>query len=408
MKPKTRADGTILLAGAYGDVVKLYASAVKLGRRRLFLEIRHGYNVFVSPSGKRNKKPILTRRGLGLYLWESPRSAAEKEENKQSLILARSVYSQQEADALRDKEGYLLKQKQGDRDFLAYADNYLREYDKKDVRVIASALRAFRAFLASTDEYCTFTHSLPFKVLSRPMMQEFADYLMKTRKGEGALTIYKRFKKILNHAIDADGLLMRNPCAGVRIIADNSTIRKEILSPAEISQLLAYHHPQQSQEVRRAFIFSLFTGMRFCDVNALTWESVDMPNGVIRYEQSKTAGHSSASSVTIPITPTLLSVLGEPGPRSALVFRLPSYTMCLKCLKRWCKGAGIAKHITWHCARHTYGTGLLADGANIEVVRQLLGHASLEMTQKYLRAVDAQKRAAQNTWSDKFAGLVKN
>ena len=44
---------------------------------------------------------------------------------------------------------------------------------------------------------------------------------------------------------------------------------------------------------------------------------------------------------------------------------LPSHTMCLKALRHWVARAGIQKHITWHCARHSCGTNLLSNGANI-------------------------------------------
>jgi site-specific recombinase XerD len=56
--------------------------------------------------------------------------------------------------------------------------------------------------------------------------------------------------------------------------------------------------------------------------------------------------------------------------------------------------AGIKKHITWHCGRHTFGTQLLANGANIKVVADLLGHSSLKYVNTYVRAVDEQKKKA--------------
>ncbi|MBD5421358.1 MAG: tyrosine-type recombinase/integrase, partial [Bacteroides sp.] len=121
---------------------------------------------------------------------------------------------------------------------------------------------------------------------------------------------------------------------------------------------------------------------------------------LLKFEQSKTKGHSSQSQVIIPLNDTLLEIIGtpsDPNNRSELVFPLPSYEMCLKALQHWTKRAGITKHISWHCGRHSFACNILNNGANIKVVSSLLGHSSLQHTEKYLRAVDSLKQDAINS-----------
>ncbi len=48
------------------------------------------------------------------------------------------------------------------------------------------------------------------------------------------------------------------------------------------------------------------------------------------------------------------------------------------------KKAGIIKEVTLHTLRHTYATHLLEQGVNILVIKELLGHASIETTMVYL------------------------
>ena len=72
-------------------------------------------------------------------------------------------------------------------------------------------------------------------------------------------------------------------------------------------------------------------------------------------------------------------------------------TMCQNALRHWTKKAGIDKHITWHCGRHSFGTQLLNEGVNIKVVSTLFGHSSLRFTEKYVRAVDEEKKKAINS-----------
>jgi len=56
--------------------------------------------------------------------------------------------------------------------------------------------------------------------------------------------------------------------------------------------------------------------------------------------------------------------------------------------------AEIGKKVTWHCARHSFGTNLLISGADVRSVSGLLGHSSLIETQKYVRLMESLKEKA--------------
>lgn len=59
-------------------------------------------------------------------------------------------------------------------------------------------------------------------------------------------------------------------------------------------------------------------------------------------------------------------------------------------IRTLCRRAGIARRITPHTFRHTVATLLLRNGADIRVVQELLGHASITMTQRYTHVVKEQ------------------
>jgi site-specific recombinase XerD len=58
-------------------------------------------------------------------------------------------------------------------------------------------------------------------------------------------------------------------------------------------------------------------------------------------------------------------------------------------LKKIMRNLGITKKISFHCARHTFATSFLKVGGKVEMLKELLGHSSINQTMIYVHIVQA-------------------
>jgi len=127
--------------------------------------------------------------------------------------------------------------------------------------------------------------------------------------------------------------------------------------------------------------------MAWCDVRELTWNSI---KGIaMEYVRNKTK-----KPVRVTLNSAALSQLGERGKRGDYVFVLPTADGANKLLRGWVERAGIDKHITWHCARHSLGTNAGSKRNELLTIARLLGHTSTKHTVRYVHQDEELKKAA--------------
>ena len=286
-----------------------------------------------------------------------------------------------------------LNSKRRESGFIIYFRTYLKSYEKKDRRVIKQAFDRYLEFIKSHNP--KLLHANP----SREDIISFIDWLISNSRGSGAASTYARFRKVMRAAVK-DRAVRNDPCIDIQCPSSRTALTKDILSDSEIRDLLSVTIPSEWFDIRQAFIFSLYTGLRFCDVRKLTHRNIDFTNRLLILEQSKTKGRSSRSVVHIPLRKDIIGLINAPLHNDELLFRLPSHPTCMKYLRKWTVAAGISKHITWHCARHSFATNILKNGADIRVVADLLGHSGLKYVEIYTRAIDERKTAAVNSLPD--------
>lgn len=351
--------------------VKLRENVKSTGVKSLYLDI--------TTNGKRYKEY------LGIHLEPKPRTPIEKETRRQSKLLAESTRAKRELE-LQAQEYNITPAFKKSIDFVAYFQKFVDEYKNKDIRIVKYSKEWFVNYLATLK-----ITTIKPKQIDEKLCRGYLEYMQKGLNGETPYNYFTKFKRVINQAIK-DKLLIENPTAGIKVIRDEG-LKKEILSYKEIE--LLGKAECGNKDVKRAFLFSLFSGLRWCDVSELTYKNIDFANGVLNFSQSKTKHSSKNSSVRMVLSPMLIKLIGEPGEPTDKIFVLPSHTGALKSLKAWRKKAGIPKNITWHCARHSFAVNLLSEvGTDVKTVASLLGHSGLKYVDVYTRAIDEKKEKA--------------
>jgi integrase/recombinase XerD len=332
----------------------------------LYLDIYH--------SGKRSYEFLKQ-----LKLITKPSNPKERADNKNALDLAKKILSKRQY-VLEGNDYDITPAFKQNVDFVAFFKSFLDGYKKKDKRVIEACFSCFKVYLKEAE-----IKSLTAKELNESIVNEFKNYLSERLNGESPANYFKKFKLVIKQAL-RQGILIKNPALEISIKSKQG-IKKQILTPEEIQLLVKT--PCTNQELKKAFVFSLFTGLRFSDIQNLRWQNIDFNNGILNIVQEKTK-----EQVNLNLHRSALNAIGSPKKPKDLVFTLPSHTACTKGLKYWVNKAGINKTITWHCARHSFATNIIFFGADVNTASKLLGHTSFRYTERYTHIVKSLKDKA--------------
>ena len=361
-------------------MIKVFLRDKKLkhGKRGLYLDF---YPPIVHPE---TKKPT-RREHLRLYVYERPKAETEKNHNKETRILGENIRSQRQLEFQAGIYGFVTvrnKQKSLIDFFQSIADDK-KPSSKSNYESYLSILKHLKIF---ANDACAFGD------VSETFCADFKDYLLNEAgiSNNTASAYFDKFKYVIRLAFEQK-MLSDNPARNIKSIKLEET-QREFLTLDELQKLAATPFPEY-ESLRRASLFSALTGLRYSDIEKLTWAEVQRSaeNGdYIRFTQKKTK-----DTETLPISPDARELLGEAGAAGEKVFLYLNYSQCVY-LPFWTKRAGIERKITFHSFRHTHACIQLSLGTDIYTVSKLLGHRNIKTTQIYAKIIDETKRQAVN------------
>ncbi|KAB7529016.1 tyrosine-type recombinase/integrase [Flagellimonas olearia] len=334
--------------------VQLRSRTLKSGEKSLYLDIHH--------NGER------WREFLKIKLSPKDQSKIEKKR------VAERIRANRELELLSDETGH-VPQHLKKLNFFVFAENYIKNYKNKDVRIITSSIEKFK--LAVNNPRLTISSINP------KIMSSFKDYLIHDAglTGETAHNYFTRFKKILK-AAKIEGYLKEMPTVDIRFSNPNKddTLKKQVLDMDELQKLA--NTRCGNNEIKRAFLFACYTSLGLAEIRKLKWKNIN--KGRLITNRNKTG-----ELINNRLGQTANNILGKPKDNEDFIFNIQSLSDngANKAIRYWVKRAKIDKHITFYCARHTFACQLLINGANLKTVADAMGHSSTKSTLKYLNHI---------------------
>ena len=221
------------------------------------------------------------------------------------------------------------------------------------------------------------------------LMNDYVTY-KKTKLTNGTVDNYLRCLKAAFNVAVEEGIMPTNPMLALdRSHLKGTTYEREFLSVDEVKKLI--DTPCRRPDIKGAFLFSCFCGLRISDVRSLQWKHV-VTTGEKMY--LKITQFKTRRPLTIPLSRQAIKWMPERADAGEDDYIFPPLSKNMTVLDDWAKEAGIKKHVTFHVSRHTFATMELTMGADIYTTSKLLGHTSVATTQIYAKVINSKKEEA--------------
>jgi integrase/recombinase XerC len=272
--------------------------------------------------------------------------------------------------------------------FLDYLGSY-RGYSIHTVKAYARDLREFQGLLGG---------SYPDVVAPDQVRREMVVQFALSLKGQAPLTVRRKLTAIASfyHYLQDTGHSVASPARGLPLPKVAQCFPTCLTAEQAGALLEAAHTPWH----RAMIALLLFAGLRRSEVAAITLDDLDLENA-----QLLVRGKGAKQRI-VPLTPLVVEAIREYLPcrpqtesQHLFVSRVGGHPLHARVagrmLQHVLQRAGLGEeHITPHRLRHTFASHLIRSGVDVRTVQELLGHADLQTTARYLHSDTRTKQAA--------------
>lgn len=339
-----------------------------------------------------------------LSLWMSGRAKGKSTEaveinRRLDELRASAISIYREQSAVRERvtaeevKCLLLGMAFGQETLLSYFRSHIEYFEKRvGVNRVAKSVHTYRCAYEHVERFLLKRFRLsdiPFSALDRSFIDKFDLYLRTERQlAPNTIVLYmSRLHTVINKAIAA-GIITADPFAGYepsrperkRRYLTREELRRLMITPLSVPRLYL---------VRDLFLFSCYTGISYgdmCRLTAVNLETAEDGTTWIKATREKTNVEFEIPLLDLPRH--IINKYRDIMPDGKL---LPMYgnSEINRGLKLLAAACGIDRKLTFHTARHNFGTHItLSLGVPIETVSRMMGHRRLMTTQIYAHVTD--------------------
>lgn len=258
----------------------------------------------------------------------------------------------------------------------------------------------------------TFKKNLTFAEVTPSFLKKYENWMLNKKKSKSTIGIYLRPLRAIFNLQNIDKSLYPFGEGQNKYSIPTSKNIKKALTNEELLKLYQFKtKPNSTEEMAKDYWFFLYlcNGMNIKDFCLLKWTNIE--GAVISYQRAKTSKTSKESKqILVSLKDEAKAIIDKWGQKSLskdnYIFphlknemseevKMKTYKQLTKTvnkyIKRIAKEIGINKTVTTYYARHTFATTLKRNGNNTEFISELLGHSSIEVTNRYLDSFETEQ-----------------
>ena len=261
---------------------------------------------------------------------------------------------------------------------------------------------------------------MPISTITEDLFEEYRFFLKKRGLKGTTINNYLCWLSRLMFRAVSQRIIRCNPFEHAKYEKEEKKIR--FLQKSDVAKLMVMTmNDREAEQARLMFVFSCFTGLAIADMEYLLYKHIQTAadgQRYIRKERQKTK-----VEFIVPLHPVAEAIIShcwnkqerneelqavkEKG--NSLIFQ-PHCSRSVIDIKLSIVGeaCGIRERLSFHMARHTFGTMTLSAGIPIESIAKMMGHASISSTQVYAQVTDSKISEDMDRLIDKYKAKDKN
>ncbi|MBI0401364.1 site-specific integrase [Cyclobacterium marinum] len=258
----------------------------------------------------------------------------------------------------------------------------------------------------------SFKKDLTFAEVTPSFLKKYENWMLESNKSVSTIGIYLRSLRAIYNIQNIDKSIYPFGEGKNKYSIPTGRNIKKALTVEEIAKIYNYEaKPGTTKEMAKDYWLFLYlcNGMNVKDFCLLKWENID--DNMLTYKRAKTLRSKKQSkSISVALKPETLEIIKkwaipslskegyifphlQPGMDSEKERK--TYQQLTKTINKYIKQIvselEINKNVTTYYARHSFATVLKRSGAKIEMISELLGHSSVDVTESYLDSFEKEQ-----------------